>query len=229
MKKLFVSIIILTLATGESHAQWKGFTDILNPATLGVIDSTLFAYISGSDLFRLQPSPQVWIQADTGMGSNQGITAYSSIGSFACVGTQLGNFYRSTDTGKHWAITGYGLPTAFGYVSNFVTIDSTLFMGYAGIWRSIDSGVHWTESDSGLNGSGSVTFLATLGTNMFASGGGGVYRSIDSGHHWITTNFPTGGVLGLAVIGTDIFAANSDGGVYRSTDGGGHWTECDNG
>jgi Secretion system C-terminal sorting domain len=230
MKKLFVSIIILTLATGESHAQWKGFTDILNPASLYAVDSMLFADVSQSHLYRYDStSSDIWIQSDVGLdaGPNNVVTAMGYIGRYFCAGTNNGGFYRSSDSGKHWTDTGYlSLPGSF--FSGFIAIDSMLIGATGGIYRSFDSGAHWIESDSGMTNR-QMGALVQLGTMLFAATNGGIFRSIDSGHHWITTNFPTGGVLGLAVIGTDIFAANSDGGVYRSTDGGGHWTECDNG
>ncbi len=222
MKHIFLSVIILTLAAGESHAQWKsiGFD---NPAAFGVHNDTLFASQTGAGVARYDSGS--WVIADNGMqpGSDK-ITAFGSVSNAFIAATNglTQGAYRSTDNGSSWSAVRVSFQ-----LNCFITIGNNIYAGGTDFWNSTNGGVNWSASDSGI-ANYQIYSLAVSGSTLFAGTNGGVFLSTDSGKNWTPTGFTTW-TTALAVVGTIVLAGTDQSGIYRSTDGGLHWTAANNG
>jgi hypothetical protein len=94
---------------------------------------------------------------------------------------------------------------------------------------STDAGTSWNQA--GLTNA-VVQNFAVIGTNLFAGwfkeyppGGNGLSRSTDKGKTWMGaySGLPLQGVVGLAAIGTNLFASVSGDGIFGSIDSGMTW------
>lgn len=93
-------------------------------------------------------------------------------------------------------------------------------------------------STGGPGPGASVRCFAVNGANLFAGswGGpngyyGGAFISTNNGTNWIARNngLLDTAVLGLSVIGSDLFAGTLSGGVFRSTNNGTNWVSVNTG
>jgi hypothetical protein len=154
----------------------------------------------------------------------------------------------SFDNGATWAAdTTFHLfnkaPNSHLYIGTpvtFLNFGVYLFAGIrafrGAIYRSSDNGMTW--SDKGIMWPGSdstntenIHCFSTIDTNIFAGTDLGVFKSTDKGLSWIPVNNglidPASGkgypVVGLTVVGSDIFASTNVNGIFRSSDGGAIW------
>ncbi len=145
----------------------------------------------------------------------------------------VGQVYRSTDHGAHWAATS----GASGVAKSFVTVGSTLFVATTqGIFRSTDDGVTWSAI-SGTSQLSPIKLHYANGVLYVGSSTSGVYRSSDNGNTFVASSQGLPGFASVAaianigntiVIGVGSLFPNPDG-VFRSTDGGLTWEEANNG
>jgi FlgD Ig-like domain len=154
----------------------------------------------------------------------------------------------SFDNGASWAVdTSFHLLNKAPYSQlwtgtpvTFLNFGGYLFAGMSAfkgaLYRSSDNGMTW--SDKGIMWPGSdssnsynIRCFSTIGTNIFAGTDQGVFKSTDNGLSWIPINNglidPVYGegypVIGLTVVGSDIFASIGIDEIFRSTNGGGIW------
>jgi len=229
MKHLFLSIFLLSIAAGQSAAQWKDF-EFNNPAVFGVYDTSLYASQAnnGEHLYRYTPwGSDRWTISDAGLntGYPPSVSAMGSLGPYffaGCGPPTGGGIFRSSDSGQHWAAIDNGFKEFD--VTAIVTMGPVLFASGGGVYRSFDSGGHWTN----LNHAGTNMVLAVLGNVLFVASNAGVLRSTDSGNNWIPTNVSTT-TDAIMAIGSVLLAGTDGAGIFRSTDGGIVWTKNDTG
>jgi photosystem II stability/assembly factor-like uncharacterized protein len=167
---------------------------------------------------------------------------YQDIRSFAVLGGSLfagsnpdGVFY-SGNGGSSWTARNGGMLKNIS-VSSFHTKGSLVFtcIYNDGVFVSSDNGVTWIPKNSGiaLGGDRSIMSFLVSGNNIFAGAFTGLYLSTNDGNTWVkqaNTNFQTGYVSSLKVIGNSIFAGiKYTKGVQVSTDNGQSWTVINNG
>jgi hypothetical protein len=139
-----------------------------------------------------------------------------------------GGIFLSTDNGTNWTPVVNGLTNRD--ISSLAINGSNIFAGTGdGIFLSTNDGTNWTPINNGINVNWVKSF-AVSGTNIYAAAnlfedGGGVYYSSDNGSNWTSVGLKELWVIGLACVGTNIFAATQVGGVYLSTNNGTDWTQ----
>ena len=150
-----------------------------------------------------------WVR--TSMTDRGDVFGLAVMGDHVLAGSILGDVSYSTDDGSSWWSSDF--PNSSFYVS-----------------------ITFTPN-------GSEIFAASNGEDQFGDGpvGQGVFVSLDSGMHWMARDngLTNWNVVGLATIGTNLFAASSywvntssftfHSCFYRSTDSGQSWTASNNG
>ncbi len=168
------------------------------------------------------------------------ITAFASVGgnliagSYSTLGSQV-FIYISTDGGANWSLNAQfhvnnHLPGIGLYIATPVTflVDSSrVFFGIGGgltgyVYASTDNGATWIQEDTSFTEN--TNCFAEMKGSIYAGTNHGVFRSTDDGTSWTAIN--TGmshQTVGLAIIGSVIFAATSGQGIYSSLDSGTTW------
>jgi photosystem II stability/assembly factor-like uncharacterized protein len=155
--------------------------------------------------------------------------------------------FSSTDNGKNWELTSYGIFTIYSLITSIATSGRSIFASSysgGGIYHSDDNGNTWLESNTGLSDK-FVTSLTIFEKNIFAgTNKGGVFLSEDNGFTWKSVNNGLPAVCSIKSIasnGTTIFAGTDGGGlnilahspqgdgVYISTDNGKSWKAANKG
>lgn len=170
----------------------------------------------------LIPIPKVTFLID-------GTNVYAGVG-----GAYNGSVSFSTDNGMTWLQKD---STFIQNINCFAEIGKTIYAGTDfGIFLSKDMGKSWNFASSGI--SYQITQLAVIDTTLFAAtSNDGLFRSKDEGVTWSLTDagLPSKYILGLAVVGSNIFAQvspatpSSTGGVFISSNYGVSWSESNNG
>jgi hypothetical protein len=139
-----------------------------------------------------------------------------------------GGIFLSTNNGVDWTHVVNGLTN--DDISSIVINGSNVIAGTGdGIFISTNDGTNWTPINNGINVNWVKSF-AVNGTNIYAAAnyfedGGGVYYTSDNGSNWSSAGLKELWVIGLACVGTNLFAATQVGGVYLSTNNGTDWTQ----
>ena len=167
------------------------------------------------------PSSFVNYTTTNGLGGNF-VYDVAVSGSTIYAGT-AGGLSKSSNGGISW--TNY-TPTA-GFGSNQVPCvavsGSTIYAGTAhGLWSSNTGGTTWTSYVNQL-GAILVFSIAVSGQTIYAGTEYGLYISTDGGTSW-TNYLGSYGIYGVAVSGSNIYAATSSGGLFVSADGGASWS-----
>jgi hypothetical protein len=205
---------------------------VMNVCSLIAKDSTLYAGCSGGQLYRSVNFGSSWTLVKQ-FSTDSEVAALAAIGTTVYAGTMGTGVYRSDDNGVKWTGAGAGLTDSSTHT--LALIGSTVLAGtYSGVYRSTNKGASWSVSNNGLAYK-NVRCLAMSadGKYMFAgTDDGGVHRSSTNGTAWDAANTGMKGsdgrpvaVLGLAVLGTTVYAATyGEGVVYKSTDNAATWT-----
>lgn len=114
-----------------------------------------------------------------------------------------------------------------GTIISFAASGSNLYTGTYGedgVYYSTNSGAAWTKSDF-PNGVGPYVYsLAVLGNYVIAGTNNGICVSTNSGINFTGRSLYLTYIYGLAVSGSNIFAAAKDSGVYISSNNGANWS-----
>ncbi|HET6402939.1 MAG TPA: hypothetical protein VFH95_16265 [Candidatus Kapabacteria bacterium] len=232
-KRLLALTLFTALAAmhaDELRAQWV--------QTNGPYGQPVYCFaVSGMNLFAGTDSG-VYRSTDNGISwsaANNGypvgkVEALFAFGAKLFAGSEntRHTIYRSSNNGMSWEVSDSGVP-GVSTIVGFAECRSNLFVEtWSGVYRSTDSGTNWTAADSGLTGF--LTVFTACNGNLFTGGSysnpSGLFRSTDQGASWkqLLTNrdgYPLE-VVGLAVIGTNIFATTASG-ILLSKDNGNSW------
>jgi len=156
-----------------------------------------------------------------------GVTARSS--ALLAVGTNSGDIWATTDTGKNWSRAA-GLP---GRLISSIRYDSragrvyatTSGYGTAHLWRSDDNGVNWQPAEPrgkrGLpNYPANVVVIDTARGALYVGTDIGVYRSLNGGATWKLqrSGMPATPITDLLLDSRNrvLYAGTYGRGIYRS-------------
>jgi photosystem II stability/assembly factor-like uncharacterized protein len=168
-------------------------------------------------IFRSTNFGLTWVTSNTGL-TNKLVQCITSIGTMFFAGTSGGGVFRSSDGGVSWTAANNGL--VYDVVFSLATSGATLFAGtMSRVYASADNGATWTATIDGMNIGTLVRCLsagpkAGGGTNLFAgTQGGGIYYSADLGKNWtlVHTGYTDTDIYGLAIVGTNLYAAGTTG------------------
>jgi len=134
--------------------------------------------------------------------------------------------FNYIDSAQQWENSNSGLiGTSFCWLQPEGTSLVGGSRGLGGIWRTTDDGASWDLSFQG-DGEDSYCF-AMSGSYLYSGGYGEVDLSLDSGASWAICPFlpvrPVVPVLGIATLGTYVYAGTHGDGIYRSVDSGISW------
>jgi hypothetical protein len=169
-----------------------------------------------------------WVQMPNGMGTNQTVREFTTLGINIFAGTQGNGVFLTTNNGENWIPRGLTYAT----ILSLNTIGTNIFAGTwgSGIYLTTNSGESWNWSNNGLTNL-NIYAIASSRDNIFTGTyGGGVFLSTNNGGNWnpVNNGLTNQTVHSLAVRGTNIFAGTS-GGVFLSTNNGGNWTAINSG
>ncbi len=189
----------------------------------------LFRGLNGADEL-------TWVQKNEGLTNTSLRSFYASppVPGLIFAGTSSGGFFRSTNFGDQWSVSGTGLPQID--ISALAVLDTdpaTLLAGTLGrgIYASTDNGDSFVPFSSLLSHHDIVT-LTTRGTSTIYAGTDkdGVFISRDGGTSWSLANsgLTGGNVIALAISGGSshrLYAGLSDGenDVLVSSNWGNSW------
>lgn len=178
--------------------------------------SNLFAGTSSGVIFSTNNGKN-WKPVNTGL-THLDVRAFAVSGTSLFAGTYGGGVFLSTDSGAHWTAINSGLTdtniVAMAAIGTNIFVGSYVWPYAGGVFLSTNNGTSWAKVTFGLPSTGYYNLeLAVSGTNLFAGNDSGVYLSTNNGTNWRPEN--TGltnayAAQGLAVIGTNIFAATYD-------------------
>jgi len=174
----------------------------------------------------------------------------------AYVGCDVGGFYVSVDSGRHWEIRNSGLNDFYVETIAEHPVDhDTIFIGTrSGVYVTHDQGRRWMRCSAGFPNTMSGSYSAPISKIVFApndprtiyaaigqpreskGGQGQIYVSRDGGNTW-TKLVPTGALPPKAVIRDLVISpadaqrllVATDEGLYLSRDGGISWNPSNSG
>lgn len=187
-----------------------------------ILLSVVIVLILNSSFF-INNSLSQWAQMSNGMGTNNIINAFETLGTNIYAGTNVNGIYISANNGTTWTQSSMNNKTVY----SFTTIGTNIYAGLlnnpngsGGVWLSINNGATWTQTT--LNSRHIISF-AVLGSNLFAGSDVDFWRSTNNGTNWTQLSVNSQSVRSLAVIGSNLFAGTYIG-VYISTNNGTSWT-----
>ncbi len=187
-----------------------------------ILLSVVIVLILNSSFF-INNSLSQWAQMSNGMGTNNIINAFETLGTNIYAGTNVNGIYISANNGTTWTQSSMNNKTVY----SFTTIGTNIYAGLlnnpngsGGVWLSINNGATWTQTT--LNSRHIISF-AVLGANLFAGSDVDFWRSTNNGTNWTQLSVNSQSVRSLAVIGSNLFAGTYIG-VYVSTNNGTSWT-----
>ncbi|NOY05551.1 MAG: choice-of-anchor D domain-containing protein [Chlorobi bacterium] len=216
--------VVRSTNNGESWSYVNNGLPDRSVATVGVIDTVLFASVDRSRLFRSTDYGEHWVELNTGL-PDRTISCLASHGANLYAGIDIGVFL-STDYGESWQ------KTALKDVSvNFIDVigDSIYSGGRGGVFRSTDNGKSWVPL--GLSRR-QVYSIAQKGNVLLAGTLGVIFRTTDDGQTWteVLSGVPYWGAVSSFIIkGDDILACTNGLGIQRSTDDGITWKGSNSG
>ncbi len=154
-------------------------------------------------------------------------------------GTDGAGVLRSTDGGRRWLLSSFGLQNftilALAVAGDWSRREVVLAGTLAGIYRSSGGGRAWKPvglAGLAIQAIAASAHFAENGLVLAGSEGQGLYRSVDGGQSWqpVAGGFPTGAVVNALACyddsGQEIWLAGTDEGrLWRSADGGQSWVE----
>ena len=226
-KYLFVNAgkgVVRSTNNGESWSYVNNGLPDRSVATVGVIDTILFASVDRSMLFRSTNYGGYWVELNTGL-PDRTIHSLASHGANLYAGMDIGVFL-STDYGESWKQTDLKNVSI-----TFISIigNSIYSGGRGGVFRSTDNGTSWVPL--GLSRR-QVYSIAQKGNVLLAGTLGVIFRTTDDGQTWTETlsGVPYWGAVSSFIIkGDDILACTDGLGVQRSTDDGITWKGSNSG
>lgn len=202
MKKLLLSILLVTLFSTLAFCQTSNTISTQNLKSLTVHDGNLYG-TSTSGPFKSTDGGVTWTSIASGLGT-WGVQGggISSVGSYLYYGSKDG-LYRSDDEGSSWTLVNTGLqPTGAANskaVAEAYLFGNTYFCYYGatvsqggGIYRSTD-GTTWSAANTGLDQGATIYQIASVGGKLFALSNLDLYESTDDGLNWTSVG-PSSGV-----------------------------------
>jgi hypothetical protein len=255
MKTQFIWLaVIFVLLCPFASAQWVKTNCPDFALCFAVSQRNLFAGTSDSGVYLSTNNGTSWTSVNNGLPRAQG-RFLPRVSGFAVIDTNIiaggGGVFLSTNSGANWTWVNNSLNVMALAVSG-----TNLFAGTynKGVFLSADGGTSWAADNGGLTkfsslwGYHTIGCFASNGENVFIGTTGhtgfyghGVFLSTNNGTNWTAVNeglpsYPEagdsatfGGILCLAVSGSNIFAGTGEDGVYHSTDNGAHWTAANTG
>lgn len=209
--------------------------------------STVFLPLLG------RSTPPQWI--GPGGGLIAAVAIYPADSNIVYAGSWGGGVYRSTDRGRTWAWSSFGLTNTI--IVSLAVDPTNPDVAYAGtykgkLYKTIDGGQSWFLSSQGIQeeaivysivvdpGNAQRIYSATRGisNNSQQPWSGVIYRSLDGGSSWERSLYDLGGsdyqdyVYSLLIHPLSpnvVFAATHEHGIYRSTNYGDSWKGVNNG
>jgi hypothetical protein len=216
----------LTMNQGDSWST-TGLQQV-QPGTLAVIDSNIFAGTGDNGVFLSTDGGESWSPIDSGL-SDINVLDLMADGGNLFAGTQNGVFLSTSRSAK-WKAIDSGMPP-YTEVNSLISIGNNIIAGTSyGIYRSTNDGSSWTIVDNDLKNFYPRDF-ALCGSTLFAGTiyDGGVFLSTDSGITWANAGLTNTFVTCLLGIGTNLFAGTQGHGIYLTADNGLSWDTANTG
>ncbi len=199
------------------------YTAVLSIGLIG--DSLLIGTDNG--IFIGGSAGGTWSQRNAG-GTTNGVYDLLVAGSKVFGATQNGVFV-STNNGRHWDLSGTGLPSLAIGTRLGNTGTALLITTPSGVFRSPNNGTSWVPASSGLPSPYANAF-AVEGTAVFVGTYDGIGVSTNNGASWVPSSagLHSRVVIDLAAGISSVYAATGSG-VFTSTNSGNSWSGINTG
>jgi len=220
---LFSVLMVFYLGIEKAPAQWaQAGPDGGSVALIASSGSTLYS-AAAQGFYTSTDNGNTWtiVVSATWPGGGK---AMAKFGDNLFLASTAG-VYRSVDNGLTWVkkSTSQGLSLAAN--------STTLFAGSTvGVLRSTDNGETWTKVTVGSSRS-LFNAVAATDTIIYAGDAGntalGVRQSTDNGLTWgpCSNGSALSRVVGLSIIGSDVYGGTQGSGIWKYTNGTGLWTQ----
>lgn len=193
-------------AINPAQIQWEkvnalGDRNITSFASQG---NTLFVG-TGSGIFRSSDNGTSWSIANTGLGTNLGISvmAANNTNVFAVA---RGNLLTSVDLGNSWVSASTATT-----ISSVITHRDWVYVISAGdILRTANNGITWQNVSNNLFARSAISIISD-GTRLFVFSQRDNFVSNDNGNSWQLFANTNRSILSPVILGNDIFGVSFDG------------------
>lgn len=230
MKKIILSLLLITMLLRISIAQWKPTNGPLggeNINSIAVSGSKIVAG-TGDGAYLSVNNGLSWVNISPPNGE---VLSVVFCGNILFAGTYGWGVYKSMDYGTTWTSVNTGLP---GYImaQALAVSGTTVYVGLRGngVYKTTNNGVNWTAANTGITTS-NVKSLTIEGSNIYAATyDNGVLLSINNGTTWTAINAGISPLTmtAIAYSGSHIYAGSLYG-VYSSINNGASWTAINSG
>ena len=224
--QIYLSIFLLLVLSISINAQWtnvstNGIDSTCNVTKVFADGSDMYAYISGSGVYKSIDGGNNWNLFNTGLPASIAITAITSDNSKIYVAATLNGIYSSAKSSANFTAIGT-VPKLDKAFTALVKLKDTLYLGTAGngVYKCVIPTAAFTQINTGINvniSSLAIDSLPFLGFRVYAGSNNtdnGFYVKNAGNDTWVQKTITTPlaskvrvrniiSYLGYVVVGTD--------------------------
>ncbi|OGU71686.1 MAG: hypothetical protein A2V93_11155 [Ignavibacteria bacterium RBG_16_34_14] len=239
MTKVVTFVVILTVLTVNSFAQWTQIPSSPSYYIQDIVEADDIIYLAhfSDGVYKSTDSTLSWQLINNGLNTNEAKSVYQILVSGDTLyAATVDGIYKSTNGGDNWVKKSNGITIGPGALNEFTESiykhNSNLFTGaWNGIYRSTNGAENWIVTNitgQGIEAKNFVNHNGTLFAARESINNPGAYKSIDDGVTWEGITGPFYSTITFLSEPGKLWAGTISG-VWLSTDNGTSWEMRNNG